>query len=145
MKNARPYLRKDNSCKNWPKRITFTLLNRRQIACCYKHRYIWKVKNTLNGDQLNLIQEIQLTFQCLTWTKYTRWKSSGLETQNLLITKSPENVSSIGQSWVLNIVDGGTDWCEKFLLNNATRQSNVRQKYGSRLKLRISVQLNSLN
>ena len=95
--NARTYLRKDNSYKNWSKRIIFTLLKRRRIACWDKHRDFWKVKSTLNGDQLDLIQKIQHTFRCITSTKCNGWKSSMLILQNLLRITNPENFSSIGQ------------------------------------------------
>ena len=94
---ARAYLRKDNSCKNWSKGFIFTVFKRRQKAYCDKHRDLGKVINTWDDDQLNLIQKIQHTFQCITSTKYKGWKSSMFILQNLLRTTNPENFSSIGQ------------------------------------------------
>ena len=94
---GRAYLRKDNSCKNWSKGIIFTVFKRRQKAYCDKHRDLGKVINTCDDDQLNLIQKIQHTFQCITSTKCNGWKSSTFILQNLLRTINPENFSSIGQ------------------------------------------------
>ena len=94
---GRAYLRKDNPCKNWSKGIIFTVFKRRQKAYCDKHRDLGKVINTWDDDQLNLIQKIQHTFQCITSTKCNGWKSSMFILQNLLRTTNPENFSSIGQ------------------------------------------------
>ena len=51
--------------------IIFTLrLKLRQTACCCIRVDIFKrVKNTLNADQLNLIQKTQHTFQCINLKK----------------------------------------------------------------------------
>ena len=56
-----------------------------------------KVINTWDDDQLNLIQKIQHTFQCITSTKCNRWKSSMFTLKNLLRTTNLKNFSSIGQ------------------------------------------------
>ena len=92
---CRGTLRKDNSYKDWSKGIIFTFFKRRQITCCFKNRDFWKVKNTWNGDQSNLIQKIQQTFQCITSTKCTGRKRSKPKTQNVLKIANPENFSSI--------------------------------------------------
>ena len=94
---GRAYLRIDNSCKNWSKGIICTVFKRRQKAYCDKHRDLGKVINTWDDDQLNLIQKIQHTFQCITSTKCNGWKISTLILQNLLRSTNPENFSSIGQ------------------------------------------------
>ena len=98
--NARTYWRKGNSYSNWSKRIIFTLLKRRRIACWDKHRDFWKVKNTLNGDQLDLIEKIQHAFRCITSTKSNGWKCSTFIPQNLPRTTNPENFSSIDKSFL---------------------------------------------
>ena len=59
---------------------------------------IWeKVINTWNDDQLNMIQKTQHTFQCITSTKCSGWKSSMIILQDLLRTTNPERFGSIGQ------------------------------------------------
>ena len=98
---SRAFLRKDNSCKNWSKGNIFKTDQKESFLQFSKEdqklTVTWAKLYTRDDDQLNLIQKIQHTFQCITSTKCNGWKSSMFILQNLLRTTNPENFSSIGQ------------------------------------------------